>query len=129
MSQQPGLPPVSIDPDRIVQVVSNLLSNAVKYSAPGSAIQLSSRLGAGEVTVGVRDHGRGIPAAFLPKLFQRYERYESDTAQQVIGTGLGLPISRQIVEMHGGKIWAESTEAVGSLFQFTLPLEPAGTVE
>ncbi len=126
---QPGLPPVSIDPDRIVQVVSNLLSNAVKYSAPGRAIQLSSRLGAGEVTVGVRDHGRGIPAAFLPKLFQRYERYESDTAQQVIGTGLGLPISRQIVEMHGGKIWAESTEAVGSLFQFTLPLEPAGTVE
>jgi len=126
---QPGLPPVSVDPDRIVQVVSNLLSNAVKYSAPGSPIEVSSRLAAGEVTIGVRDHGRGIPADFLPKLFQRYERYESEASQRVMGTGLGLPISRQIVEMHGGRIWAESTEGVGSLFQFTLPLEPSGQVK
>jgi len=112
-----------------VQVVSNLLSNAVKYSAPGSPIEVSSRLGAGEVTIGVRDHGRGLAADFLPKLFQRYERYESEASQRVMGTGLGLPISRQIVEMHGGRIWAESTEGVGSLFQFTLPLEPSGQVK
>ena len=119
-------PAVAADSDRITQVISNLLSNAVKYSPGGGAVTVSTQLDETEVMVSVVDHGMGMPAGFLPRLFQRYERYENTATDRVIGTGLGLPISRQIIEMHGGRIWAESTEGAGSQFHFTLPLEPGG---
>ncbi|HYL07137.1 MAG TPA: ATP-binding protein, partial [Candidatus Udaeobacter sp.] len=116
-----GRPLVHCDPDRIAQVTSNLLSNAIKYSPGGGEIRVASAVHDGVVEVSVRDHGLGIPPEFRDRLFSRYERYEKSNGS-VIGTGLGLAICRQIVEMHGGKIWVESRPGDGSDFRFTLPL-------
>ena len=116
-------PIVQADPDRIAQVVANLLSNAVKYSPEGGEIVVSSVAQDGHVDVAVRDHGIGIAPEFIQRLFSRYERYEK-TNNKILGTGLGLAIARQIIEMHGGKIWVESRPAQGSDFHFTLPLGP-----
>ena len=118
----PTLPAVNGDSDRLFQVVANLLSNAVKYSPSGGEILVSSQAKDGMVEVSVRDHGLGIPAEFVKKLFGRYERFEDKTKAKIIGTGLGLAITRQIVDMHGGKIWVDSTVGVGSEFHFTVPV-------
>jgi len=118
----PGLPAVRGDSDRLFQVVANLLSNAVKYSPSGGEILLTSAAKDGIVEVGIIDHGLGIPADFVKKLFGRYERFEDKTKAKIIGTGLGLAITRQIVDMHGGKIWVDSTVGVGSEFHFTVPV-------
>jgi two-component system sensor histidine kinase/response regulator len=121
----PLLPPVSGDSDRLIQVISNLLSNAMKYSPAGGEIKVTSRLDNDGVHVAVQDHGLGIPAEFITRLFGRYERFESNHAGKVAGTGLGLAITRQIVELHSGKIWAESTVGSGSTFNFTVPIAVA----
>jgi PAS domain S-box-containing protein len=113
-------PVVQCDADRIAQVMANLLSNAVKYSPDGGEIVVTSVASDGQVDVGVRDHGIGIPPEFIKRLFSRYERY--DASSKIMGTGLGLAITRQIVEMHGGKIWVESEPGAGSDFHFTLPV-------
>lgn len=119
--QQP-LPAVDADNDRLFQVVSNLLGNAVKYSPDGGEVLVTTSQVDGEVRVSVRDHGVGIAAGDLPRLFQRYERINGTPGTKISGTGLGLVISRQIVEMHGGRIWAESNAAGGgSEFAFTIP--------
>jgi PAS domain S-box-containing protein len=120
----PAVPILTADSDRIVQVIANLLSNAVKYSPQGGEIRVRSQLLEVEVTVSVLDHGLGIPASFLPRLFQRYERYNNSATDRIIGTGLGLPIARQIIEMHNGRIWVDSIEGSGSEFHFTLPTSP-----
>jgi PAS domain S-box-containing protein len=114
-------PVVSCDEDRLAQIISNLLTNAVKYSPDGGEIVVTSRVIDRFVQIGVRDHGVGIAPDFVKRLFNRYERYEK-TSGKVIGTGLGLAIAKQIVEMHGGRIWVESTVGDGSEFHFTLPL-------
>ena len=80
------------------------------------------------IEVSIRDHGMGIAPDFVQKLFNRYERYEK-TSNKIIGTGLGLALARQIVEMHGGKIWVESEVGKGSDFRFTLPLSTVPAVE
>ena len=121
----PELPIAHGDSDRLVQVIANLLSNAVKYSPAGGEVLVTSQAQDGVVQVNVRDHGLGIPPEFVKKLFGRYERFEGKGSSNVIGTGLGLAISRQIVEMHGGKIWVDSSVGVGSEFHFTLPVEAA----
>jgi signal transduction histidine kinase len=118
----PALPAVRGDSDRLFQVVANLLSNAVKYSPSGGEILLTSVAKDGMVEVSVIDHGLGIPADFVKKLFGRYERFEDKTKAKIIGTGLGLAITRQIVDMHGGKIWVDSAVGVGSEFHFTVPV-------
>ena len=117
-------PIVQADPDRIAQVVANLLSNAVKYSPEGGEIVVCSAAQDGCVDVSVRDHGIGIAPEFIQHLFSRYERYEK-TNNKILGTGLGLAIARQIVEMHGGRIWVDSQPGQGSNFHFTLPLSAA----
>jgi PAS domain S-box-containing protein len=117
-----GMPALVGDSDRLFQVITNLMTNAIKYSPNGGEIVLSSSLDGGNVKVGVRDHGPGIPAEFIDRLFGRYERYEGNAKNQVIGTGLGLAIARQIVEMHKGRIWVESKLGDGSEFLFTIPL-------
>jgi PAS domain S-box-containing protein len=119
----PALPAVKGDSDRLFQVVSNLLSNAVKYSPGGGEIAVTSHVEDGLVQVDIRDHGLGIPPEFVKKLFGRYERFEDKTKAKIIGTGLGLAITRQIVEMHGGKIWVDSTVGSGSEFHFTVPAQ------
>jgi PAS domain S-box-containing protein len=120
MELEANLPKVLGDTDRLVQVISNLVSNAIKYSPVGGEVLLSTHFAKGAVDVSVTDHGVGIPADFVDRLFGRFERYEK-TPSKVIGTGLGLAIARQIVEMHSGKIWVESAEGSGSVFHFTIP--------
>ena len=116
-----GLPPVLGDGDKITQVLTNLLSNAVKYSPDGGAITVTTRHSRDRILVSVKDHGLGISKDVLESVFERYSRIESGATRHIQGTGLGLPIVRQIVEMHGGRVWAESTLGEGSNFQFTLP--------
>ena len=118
----PRLPIVVGDRDRLVQVVSNLVNNAVKYSPDGGTVTLSSRAEGGFALVSVTDTGVGIPPDEIGHVFERFRRVRSGAAQSIPGTGLGLTIVKQIVEMHGGKIWVESAVGHGSAFHFTLPL-------
>ncbi len=115
-----GLPPVSADPDRLERILTNLLSNALKYSSPGSEVLVSAQRWDGDVVTSVSDRGPGIPPEDLPKLFQRYARTTVSQARRE-GLGLGLYITRQLVEAHGGHIWVESQVGVGSTFSFSLP--------
>lgn len=112
------LPLVLADTPRMQQVIVNLLHNAIKFTPPGGAIVLSAREENGNVCFSVQDTGVGIPSDDLPRIFERF--YKADRARSGGGTGLGLAISRHLVEAHGGKIWAESRERVGSTFSFTL---------
>jgi PAS domain S-box-containing protein len=118
----PRLPIVSGDRDRLIQVVSNLVNNAVKYSPDGGKVTLSSRGEGGFALVSVTDTGLGIPPDEIGHVFERFRRVRSGAAQSIPGTGLGLTIVKQIVEMHGGRIWVESAVGHGSAFHFTIPL-------
>jgi len=120
---EPGLPLVTADRRRIVQVIGNLLSNAARHSPEDSVITVSAVREGGQVEVSVSDQGRGIPAQDLPHLFRRPSGEEVDGARG--GSGLGLAICRGIVEAHGGRIHAESDgPGLGARFAFTLPVVP-----
>jgi signal transduction histidine kinase len=117
---------VLADSDRIVQTLVNLLGNATKFSSPGSTVTVTVSREHRYAMFSVSDHGRGIPAGRLQRIFERFEQVDSSDAREKGGAGLGLPIARSIVEQHGGRIWAQSTEGQGSTFNFTLPLaDPA----
>ena len=118
----PRLPIVMGDRDRLIQVVSNLVNNAIKYSPDGGTVTLSTRSEGGYALVSVTDTGLGIPPDEIGHVFERFRRVRSGAAQSIPGTGLGLTIVKQIVEMHGGKIWVESAVGHGSAFHFTVPL-------
>jgi two-component system sensor histidine kinase VicK len=120
------LPIVAGDRDRLIQVVSNLVNNAVKYSPEGGTVTLTSRVEGTYALISVTDTGIGIPAEEIGHVFERFRRVRSGAAQSIPGTGLGLTIVKQIVEMHGGKIWVESAVGHGSSFHFTIPLAPEG---
>jgi signal transduction histidine kinase len=120
---------VSGDRDKLTQVMANLLSNAVKYSPNGGEIVVSTRVEGNAVHVVVRDHGMGIPKGALETIFERYGRVESLATRHIQGTGLGLPIVRQIVQLHGGAVWVESTVGEGSVFHVTLPRGVAARAE
>jgi signal transduction histidine kinase len=118
------LPAVMMDAHRISQVVTNLLSNAIKFSPQGGRIEVTAECWEEAVRVGVRDHGEGIAASDVPKLFQKFSQLDTSTTRRAGGTGLGLVISQGIVEQHGGRIWVESERGRGSVFYFTLPPAP-----
>jgi PAS domain S-box-containing protein len=112
---------VTVDGQKIFQVISNLISNAVKYSSVGSEIDIAAiRLG-DQIKVSVTDKGVGIPALHLDKIFNQFYRVPKTSNQQ--GAGLGLYISKEIIEGHIGKIWVESEEGKGSTFHVLFPIE------
>ncbi len=117
-----ALPALSADRDKLTQVVANLLSNAVKYSPTGGEIVVVTSRDGTSAHLTVSDHGMGIPVDRLESIWERYSRIETDKTRGIQGTGLGLPIVRQIVTMHGGKVWAESMIGRGSTFHVVLPL-------
>lgn len=123
---QPDLPQIHADRDRMTQVASNLLNNAVKYSPTGGRITMTTRADGEAVRLEVRDEGLGIPPDALEAIFERYSRVDSQATKDIQGTGLGLPIVRQIVQLHGGKVWAESELGHGSVFRVVLPLAGVG---
>jgi len=114
---------MSGDPDRLQQVVWNLLSNAVKFTPRDGRVFVQLERGDAHVEIVVSDTGAGIPAAFLPHIFERFRQAEGGTTRQHGGLGLGLAIARHIVEMHGGTIQAASDgEGKGATFRVRLPL-------
>lgn len=113
------LHPFLADSDRLTQVAANLVSNAIKYSDAGTEVRIVSRLNDGLIRVSVSDHGHGIRPEDLARVFARFERIATE---KVAGTGLGMPISKEIIELHHGKMWVESTFGVGSTFFFELPV-------
>ncbi len=114
------LPIVFADPDRISQVLINLVHNAIKFTPPEGKITLSAYRDEEYIVFYVRDTGVGIPKKDLTRIFERF--YKADQARAGGGTGLGLSIARHMIESHGGYIWAESEEDIGSTFYFTLPI-------
>jgi len=116
-----GLPTVWADRTRVRQILLNLLSNAAKFTDEGS-ITLSATYDADKVTISVSDTGIGIAPQDIPKIFQEFYQLDGSTTRRYGGTGLGLIISKRLVEMHGGSIWVESELGKGSTFYFTLPL-------
>ena len=118
------LPPVVVgDQTRLSQILVNLLSNAVKFTRQGrvgiEAFALGRPDGCIELQFAVRDTGIGIAPERMSRLFREFSQAEASTTRQYGGTGLGLAISKRLVELHGGRIWAESTPGVGSTFHFT----------
>ena len=111
---------VRADPPRLEQVLVNLIHNAVKFTRPGGEVILAVHTEEEFVRFSVSDTGEGIPADDLERIFERF--YKADRARSGGGTGLGLSIARHLVEAHGGRIWAESTEGLGSTFHFTIPV-------
>ena len=120
----PGLPTVTGDSDRLIQVVINLISNAVKFTDAGSVTCRAARRG-GEIVVSVVDTGMGIAPVDQPKVFERFKQVGDTLTDKPKGTGLGLPICREIVEHHGGRVWVESELGHGSTFSFSVPLPDA----
>jgi signal transduction histidine kinase len=110
------------DREKIGIVVTNLLNNAVKYTPSGGRIQVGVRPEAGMVAVSVSDTGIGIPESELNRIFERFYQVESHLTRVQGGMGLGLSIAQGMIELHGGRIWAESVERRGSRFTFTLPI-------
>lgn len=116
-----GLPTTVGDRDRLIQVVINLLSNAVKFTREGSVTCRVRRAG-DELVVSVTDTGMGIDPAYHDRVFEQFTQAGDTLTDKPRGTGLGLPISKQIVEHHGGRMWLESAVGRGSTFSFTLPI-------
>lgn len=145
-----SLPPIFADRDKVHQILRNLLTNAIKYSPEGGEVVLHAavlRQPTGNarllppttysvappasapplppepaMLISVRDQGMGIPPHELPRIFERFYRVDNSNTRRIGGTGLGLAITRALVELHGGRIWAESTPGEGSTFYVTLPL-------
>jgi len=112
------VPKVYADPDKVEQVLTNLVENACKYASP-TGLRIGVELGKGCLVVSVTDQGEGITGADLPQVFRKF--FRRDVAKPT-GTGLGLWISRGLVEAHGGRLTATSTVGKGTTFSFTLPL-------
>lgn len=113
---------VDVDAAKISIVVSNLLKNAVAFTNEGGNITIRGEKDHGSIKVAVEDDGVGMPAKDIPYVFERFYQVESHLTRKHGGMGLGLSVAKVMVEMHGGRIWAESMEGVGSTFTFILPV-------
>ncbi len=119
-----GLPAILVDPERMAQVLNNLITNALRYTPAGGRVTLSAGQEGGEVTLTVHDSGAGIASDELPHVFERFYRGDPSRQQQEGESGLGLAISRSLVEAHGGRISVESVLGEGATFTIHLPPEP-----
>lgn len=118
----PSLPETFVDPDRIRQIITNLVGNSLKYTKEGGTITLSAQTEEGSLEVSVIDTGIGIPAEYLDKIFERFERVSKIPIPGVGGAGLGLAICRELLDLHKGRICVESQVGKGSKFTITLPI-------
>jgi signal transduction histidine kinase len=121
----PPLSQIEGDADKLKQIVANLLSNAIKYSPKGGEVQLYAFQEGEYIHLSIRDQGVGIPEEALTKIFEPYNRIQTDATRYIGGTGLGLPITKYLIELHGGSIWVESLLDQGSTFHITLPVSQA----
>lgn len=120
-SFEANLSRILADPDRLTQVLTNLIDNAIKFSHKNGEVFIEARKGKDVIEVSVSDSGIGISPENFNRIFNKFQRVEKGVSARLRGTGLGLPISREIVQLHGGKIWVESEVGKGSKFTFTLP--------
>ncbi|HEY3365216.1 MAG TPA: ATP-binding protein [Symbiobacteriaceae bacterium] len=123
-----GLPLVMVDPLRVKQVFMNLVGNAIKFTPAGGSVTVSARSVPGWVEVSVRDTGPGVPAEHRDAIFEAFRRIEIPGRQHP-GSGLGLALSRNLVELHGGRLWVDDAPGGGSTFTFTLPVASLGSTE
>lgn len=114
---------VEIDTDKVTQVIDNVISNAIKYSPDGGNVRFGFTVQGNMLKVMISDDGMGIPKENVGRIFDRFYRVDRARARSMGGTGLGLAIAREMIEAHGGKIWAESEEGYGTTVFFTLPYE------
>lgn len=114
---------VEIDEDKITQVLYNIISNAMKYSPEGGTISFRTKESEDMITICISDEGVGIPKDNLDKIFDRFYRVDKARTRKLGGTGLGLAIAKEMVNAHGGRIWAESVEGKGTTIHFTLPYD------
>ncbi len=117
------IPMILFDSDKIHQVLTNIIGNAVKYSPEGGEIMVTVSINGENVQISVKDHGMGISPEHHDKIFEKFYRVDSSLTYEIGGTGLGLPITKYLIEAHGGKIWVESKVGKGSEFHFPLPID------
>ena len=126
LSAEPDDIVILADERKVRQVVFNLLSNAVKFTPPGGRVDVSARMVDGMVLVSVADTGFGIAPEDRELIFEEFQQARAtDGGRGHEGTGLGLPLSRRFIELHGGRLWVESEPGIGSTFSFTLPMAPS----
>ena len=122
LTTEPEAITVHADGRRVRQIVFNLLSNAVKFTPAGGRVDISTRLDEDHVEIAVADTGSGIAPEEQETIFEEFK--QATDGKRAAGTGLGLPLSRRLVELHGGRLWVESEPGQGSTFRFTLPVGP-----
>jgi two-component system, sensor histidine kinase and response regulator len=122
------VPRFAADPDRLSQLLANLLSNAVKFTPAGGSIEVGLRLDGGRAVLTVADTGIGIPAADTERVFERFFRTAAATKRAIPGTGLGLTITKAIVDAHRGTITVDSNSGGGTTFRVSLPMRPADSL-
>lgn len=116
------LPLASADPGRLKQILANILQNAIMHTPSGGNVALSAKLDQSRIEVTVQDSGSGIAPEHLPHIFDRFFRIDESRSRATGGSGLGLAIVKQLVELHDGKVWAESHPGIGTTIRFTLPV-------
>jgi signal transduction histidine kinase len=124
----PRLGTVNADERKVKQVLLNLLTNALKFTTEGGEVAVRADLADGAARVSVTDTGVGIASGDLEAVFEEF-RQVGNAEKKVEGTGLGLPISRKIIELHGGRLWATSVAGKGSTFTFTLPVGDGAMIQ
>lgn len=114
---------VTIDQDKLTQVIDNIISNALKYSPEGGLVSFKVEEHGNTIQISISDQGMGIPKKSLDRIFERFYRVDRARSRKMGGTGLGLAIAKELITAHGGHIWAKSVEGKGTTIFFTLPAD------
>jgi signal transduction histidine kinase len=123
-----NLPMVQVDPEHIDRALSNLMSNAIKYSYPNTLIEIMAEIRGEYLVISVKDQGQGIPDNEQFLLFMAFSKTSIHSTAGEKSTGLGLNITKKVIEAHGGQIWVESKLGEGSTFSFSIPLVPQAII-